>query len=89
MTYVYLLIPAKILGAILGRKKPGALGGVLALLLPVLGLFLVLMYYEYVVPYREGDASLWPIALMYGGALSAAASGAAFLIAGRRGKRKP
>ena len=74
MTYIYLIIPALMLGAILGWKKPGVLGGALALLFPVLGLFLVLMYYEYLVPYSGGGASLWPIALIYGGALSATAS---------------
>lgn len=58
-------------GGICAWLLPRSLGWVAAALLPPLGLFAWLMINEYLLPYRGGGASMWPIALIVGGFVAA------------------
>ncbi len=40
------------------------------------------LFAEFVLPYQGGGASMWPIALIFGGAYGAASSGLGVFIAG-------
>ncbi len=58
-------------GGICAWLLPRSWGWVGALSLPPLGLFAWLMVSEYLLPYRGGGASMWPIALVVGGSVAA------------------
>ena len=45
---------------------------VAAAALPWLALLAMLLFYEYVMPYEGGGASMWPIAQLFGGTIAAA-----------------
>ena len=42
-----------------------------------------ILYGEFVLPYQGGGASMWPIALVFGGGMGAAASGVGVFVASR------
>lgn len=46
---------------------------------PWCGLLAAILYTEYVMPYRGGGASMWPIAQLFGGFVAAGAGVLAFL----------
>ena len=58
-------------GGVCAWLLPRSLGWVAAALLPPLGLLAWLMVNEYLLPYRGGGASMWPIALVVGGSVGA------------------
>ena len=62
-----LLIPSAFFGAITALFIRNKLGMLIAGLLPWLCVLAALLYSVYVVPYEAMDASMWPIALFFGG----------------------
>ena len=46
-------------------------GLLLSAVIPWLGLLGVLLFQEYVFPYKGGGASMWPIAMLFGGTVAA------------------
>lgn len=51
--------------------------------LPWLCLFTYVLYEEFFVPYQGGGASMWPIAVLFGGAITAGTAIAAWWLAKR------
>ena len=69
--WLSVLIPSAIIGIICGYFIKGCLGAILAGALPWLGVLGVLLYEEYIAPYKGGGASMWPIAQLFVGKIAA------------------
>ena len=69
--WLSILVPSAIIGIICACFIKGRLGIILAVALPWFGLLGVLLYYDYLVPYHSGGASMWPIAQLFAGTISA------------------
>lgn len=46
----------------------------LSVLLPTVGFVALILFDEFVLPYREGGASMWPLALLFGVPITIVAS---------------
>jgi hypothetical protein len=57
--------------------------------LPWLGTLAWLLYNEYFVPYQGGGASMWPIALLFAGSITAGVGAAAAGVTNRVRRRGP
>jgi len=77
-------------GAMSGALVRGGWAVFLGAALPWLGLLAYLLYNEYVLPYRGGGASMWPVAQLFGGTLAAftGASAALAVLLFRRWREK-
>lgn len=69
--WLTILIPSAIVGLLCAFFLKRRLGIVLAGAIPWFGLLAGLLYQEYFVPYQGGGASMWPIALLFGGTVAA------------------
>ncbi len=67
-----ILIPSAIVGLLCGYLSRGKWGLVIAGAVPWFGLLAALLYTEYLLPYRGGGASMWPVAQLFGGTVAAA-----------------
>ena len=70
--WLNLLILSALAGILCGWFLPGRLAVMWGGAVPWLGLLAWLLYNEYVMPYRGGGASMWPIAQLVGGTVAAA-----------------
>ena len=80
---VVILLSAGI-GYACGKKLSGVKGAIAAVAIPWLSLLAVLLFDEYVLPYRGGGASMWPIAQLFAGTLAAIVGGATYSIVRNR-----
>jgi hypothetical protein len=83
VTWLLLITLSTAVGLIVAWLMRGWVGAVSAAALPWLGTLAWILYGEYFVPYAGGGASMWPIALFFGG-WSAAISGLIGYALGRR-----
>lgn len=75
-----ILIPSAIVGLVCGYFSKGQWGLIFAAVIPWFGLLAALLCCEYVLPYRGGGASMWPIAQLFGGSIVAATGAIACLL---------
>lgn len=71
IAWIFLLTISAILGTFIGLKFSGKVGLALSVIVPWLTLLLWLLLSEYVLPYRGGGASMWPIAQLIAGTVAA------------------
>lgn len=86
--WIQILVPSAVAGALAGaiieRRKRAMLIGAAV---PWLGMLAWLLYHEYFLPYAGGGASMWPVALIFGGTLAAIAGGMTAGFVNRRRRR--
>jgi hypothetical protein len=70
--WLALLIPSALVGLVCSCFIKTRISVFLAGAIPWLGILAFLLYQEYFVPYQSGGASMWPIALLFGGTAAAA-----------------
>lgn len=83
-----LLVLAAASGVLAGARWDLGKAVIVGAAVPWFGLLAWLLYSEYVLPYRGGGASMWPIAQMFAGSIAAIAGGgvAALTVLVRRGR---
>ena len=69
--WLTIIVLSAIAGMVCGWFLPGRRAVTWGGAVPWLGLLAWLLYNEYVVPYRGGGASMWPIAQLVGGSVAA------------------
>ena len=69
--WLIVLIPTAVIGIVCGYFIKRCIGAILAGALPWLGVLGVLLYEEYIAPYKGGGASMWPIAQLFVGTIAA------------------
>ncbi len=70
--WLTIVVLSAIAGTVCGWLLPGRRAVVWGGAVPWLGLLGWLLYNEYVLPYRGGGASMWPIAQLVAGSVAAA-----------------
>jgi hypothetical protein len=70
--WIIIIISSAFIGLICAYLFKGRVGVVLAGLIPWSSILAWLLYQEYIVPYKGGGASMWPIALLFVGTVAAA-----------------
>jgi hypothetical protein len=71
MMWLTIIVLSAIAGMVCGWFLPGRRALTWGGAVPWLGLLGWLLYNEYVLPYRGGGASMWPIAQLVGGSVAA------------------
>jgi hypothetical protein len=71
MAWVTIIVLSAMAGLVCGWILPGRRAVIWGGAVPWLGLLAWLLYNEYVLPYRGGGASMWPIAQLFGGSVAA------------------
>lgn len=69
--WLALLLPSALIGLVCSYFIKTKFSVFLAGAIPWFGFLAVLLYQEYFVPYQGGGASMWPIALLFGGTAAA------------------
>ncbi len=70
--WISIIISSAIVGILCGLFAKGRIGVISAGAIPWFGLLACLLYSEYFLPYQGGGASMWPIAQLFAGTISAA-----------------
>ena len=83
MAFLIILLVASVLALVLQRKGK-RLG--YAVLAPVACFVVFVLFDAYVLPYRGGGASMWPIAILFGAPVAFAGGLLGFVIGRRFGK---
>jgi hypothetical protein len=78
--WICLIIYSAVAGLLVAKFSKSNWGLVLAGLIPWLSLLVLLLYYEYCVPYQGGGASMWPVAQLFAGTVAALVGGGVFII---------
>ena len=71
LAWILIVGLSALVGVICGRYLRGRLGGFLSAAIPWFGLLAWLLIDEYLLPYRGGGASMWPIAQLFAGTVAA------------------
>ena len=70
--WLFLIILSLTFGIICGVKiKNIAVGILISAITPITIFSLLILYEEYFLPYQGGGASMWPIAILFGGTTAA------------------
>ena len=87
--WIAIVVLSALTGFACARQLSGFIGALAAGAIPWLGLLAVLLFMEYAMPYQGGDASMWPIAQLFGGTVAAVMGVLSYAVfEGRGGKRR-
>jgi hypothetical protein len=88
MIWTTIVISSATIGFLCSCFMKGLPGLLTAAAMPALGLLAFLLYQEYYQPSTGGGASMWPIALLFGGTIGGATSVLVFVFNQQRLKKR-
>ena len=82
--WLFIVVLSALTGWVCARRLGGRGGLLASAAVPWCGLLAWLLLVEYVLPYRGGGASMWPIAQLFGGTVAAVVGVLSYVVFSRR-----